>query len=306
LATNIIRRRVQKLGGSSLVITLPKNWVRKTGLSVGENVIIVDEGEYLKVYPSRLVSGKPARSIYVDGSTGILNRVGIDSVAECAYINGYGKIVIENVRGPAARLLEEAGRSPRVRRAIVAEGRVEVELADRPSQEGALVSSLKSYMQSLHRILDYIEEAGKYGDVREDLETVVEASVDSATQLTRHIASNENECTAGLLLSASLMMEIPRILGHIAPLAVEHWNDQVAEVISAIRWSLVEALGGLSSGSVKRLEEAKRKAEELRRISKTLTEPKLSGLKIAAETIADMISMIATFSLCKVLEDYSR
>ena len=306
MSTNIIRRRVQKLGGSSLVITLPKTWVRKTGISVGENVIIVDEGEYLKVYPSKLVSGKPFRSVYIDNSGGILNKVSLERVAECAYLNGYGKIVIENLRTPSTRILDEASRSPRVKQAIVNEGRIDIELTDQPSEGEALVSILKSYMQSLHRILDYIEEAGKYGDVREDLDSVVEASVDSAMRLTRHIASREGECSTGLLLAAGLMIEVPRILGHAAPVAIEYWNDDVAEVITAIRWGLVEVLGGLSSGSVKRLEESNRKAAELRQLAENLKDPKLSGLKVAAETIADVINAVSTFSLCKVLEEYSR
>ena len=307
MSTNIIRRRVQKLGGSSLVITLPKSWVRKTGITVGENVIIVDEGEYLKVYPSRLVSGKPLRSVYIDNSTGIMNKVSIERVAECAYLNGYGKIVIENLRGSAAKVLEEASHSPRVKQAVVNEGRVEIELAEQASESSeALVTILKSYMQSLHRILDYIEEAGKYGDIREDLDSVVEASVDSATRLARHVASREGECSSGLLLAASLMIEVPRILGHVAPLAIDKWNDEVADLISSIRWGLVEVLGGLSSGSVKRLEEANKKAKELRLQARRLSQPELSGLRVAAEIIADIINLIATFSLCKVLEEYSR
>lgn len=306
MSTNIIRRRVQKLGGSSLVITLPKSWVRKTGISVGESVIIVDEGEYLKVYPSRLVTGKPSRSVYIDNSTGILNKVSLERVTECAYLNGYGKIIVENVRGSATKLIDEAGQSPRVRQAIVNEGRIEIELADTPSDGESLVAVMKSYMQSLHRILDYIEEAGKYGDVREDLASVVEYSVDSATRLARHAASREGECSTGLLLASGLMLEVPRILGHVAPIAIEKWSDEVAEVVTAIRWGLVEVLGGLSSGSVKRLEEANKRAEELKSLVRSIKNPELSGLVVATKIIADIINAVSTFSLCKVLEEYSR
>jgi len=89
LASNIIRRRVQKLGGSSLVITLPKSWVKKTGISVGDSVIVVDEGDYLKVYPSKLVSGRPMKSLYVRNNAGVMSRIDFAKLAECAYVNGY-------------------------------------------------------------------------------------------------------------------------------------------------------------------------------------------------------------------------
>ncbi|TRM73754.1 histidine kinase, partial [Sulfolobus sp. E5] len=48
-------RRVQKFGKSTLMVSLPAEWVKEVGLSPGESVYLeVDEDGSLKVYPPNL------------------------------------------------------------------------------------------------------------------------------------------------------------------------------------------------------------------------------------------------------------
>ena len=308
MASNIIRRRVQKLGGSSLVITLPKSWVKKTGISVGDSVIVVDEGDYLKVYPSKLVSGRPMKSLYVRNNAGVMSRIDFAKLAECAYVNGYGRITLESPRHLAERIMDQIARSGRVKQVTIQEGRVEIELSDIGEvSEGALVHALKTYMQSLHRILDYLEEAGKYGDLREDIDGLVETSVDSAIRIARIAGkSGEGECSPSLHAMVGMMMLVPKMLRHVAGDVMQYWDDRVAQVVNMIRWGLVEALGGLSSGSAKRLEEAAKKAHQLREEAGNLDDPHLHGIRVAALAITDVIESIATLALCRVAEEYSQ
>jgi len=37
-------RKVQRLGGSSLIITLPKQWAKKLGIKVGDEIQVVEDG----------------------------------------------------------------------------------------------------------------------------------------------------------------------------------------------------------------------------------------------------------------------
>jgi len=47
----LLVRKVQKLGASSLIVTLPREWTRRHGISVGDNVLIHDEGDKLVIAP---------------------------------------------------------------------------------------------------------------------------------------------------------------------------------------------------------------------------------------------------------------
>ncbi len=47
----LLVRKVQKLGASSLIVTLPREWTRRHGINVGDNVLIHDEGDKLVIAP---------------------------------------------------------------------------------------------------------------------------------------------------------------------------------------------------------------------------------------------------------------
>jgi AbrB family looped-hinge helix DNA binding protein len=44
-------RRVQKLGASSLVVTIPKDWARRLGIEPGTRVYVIDEGDSVRIIP---------------------------------------------------------------------------------------------------------------------------------------------------------------------------------------------------------------------------------------------------------------
>src|SRR3989454_6284114 len=73
-------RKVQKVGTSTLTISLPKPWVQKFGLKQGDQVFLEEEGAFLKVTPAALASrrvGAPEYTIDADlcDEPGILYRV---------------------------------------------------------------------------------------------------------------------------------------------------------------------------------------------------------------------------------------
>jgi AbrB family looped-hinge helix DNA binding protein len=49
------QRKLQKLGASSLIVTLPKRWVDRLGLKPGDTVYVRVMGDHLNIIPSRLV-----------------------------------------------------------------------------------------------------------------------------------------------------------------------------------------------------------------------------------------------------------
>jgi looped-hinge helix DNA binding domain, AbrB family len=44
-------RKVQRLGGSSLIITLPKQWAKKLGIKVGDEIQVVEDRGRLLIVP---------------------------------------------------------------------------------------------------------------------------------------------------------------------------------------------------------------------------------------------------------------
>lgn len=88
------KRRVQRLGGSSLIITLPKIWARKVGIDIGDEVVVIDEGSHLKILP---VNSELVRNI---GSINVklanyVKDVDPKELARCAFISGYDRLLIE-------------------------------------------------------------------------------------------------------------------------------------------------------------------------------------------------------------------
>jgi len=88
-------RKVQRLGQSSLIVTLPKNWVKRVGLKPGDIVYIEDEGDSLRIKPAR-PSTEDRRTTIDSSELGKLG-IGIGQLLSCLYLLGFDQVRIENV-----------------------------------------------------------------------------------------------------------------------------------------------------------------------------------------------------------------
>ncbi len=50
--SNLLHRKIQRLGASSLIVTLPKEWARRHGIKVGDILTLYDEGDKLVIAPN--------------------------------------------------------------------------------------------------------------------------------------------------------------------------------------------------------------------------------------------------------------
>ncbi len=89
----VCTRRVQRLGTSSLVVTLPKEWVRMVGLKPGDEVYVVIEGQSVHVIPKSVAAGL-ARSAEVDLSR-LPKGISITRLISCAYVTGVDRLLIK-------------------------------------------------------------------------------------------------------------------------------------------------------------------------------------------------------------------
>ncbi len=88
-------RRVQKLGASSLIVTLPKEWVRDLNIKPGDIVYLKREGSTIRLIPQS--TGRPEKipSVYVKEKND-LEIIG--TLVNCVYLTGLdgARLIVEN------------------------------------------------------------------------------------------------------------------------------------------------------------------------------------------------------------------
>lgn len=96
---NIETRRVQRFGKSTLMVSLPADWVKTVNLRPGDTVtIVVEEDNSLRVFPTFVKPERRERRLIVRTSR-VVNAELLYKVINSAYILGYDKVLIEVVDG---------------------------------------------------------------------------------------------------------------------------------------------------------------------------------------------------------------
>ncbi|AWS00044.1 phosphate signaling complex PhoU family protein [Metallosphaera hakonensis] len=108
-------RRVQKFGKSTLMVSLPADWVKEVSLNPGESIYLeVDEDGSLKVYPPNLKTENVPREMKVKISVTTSPEL-VTRIIYSLYILGFDKIIIETLNGPFSedllRKIKETARS---------------------------------------------------------------------------------------------------------------------------------------------------------------------------------------------------
>ncbi|MFZ8793184.1 MAG: AbrB/MazE/SpoVT family DNA-binding domain-containing protein [Acidilobaceae archaeon] len=85
-------RKVQRLGASSLIITLPHSWVKRVNLKPGDSVMVVDEGLSLRLAPISRTS--KSRTAKVDLRS-VRDSMVLNLLIPCLYILGYDEVDIK-------------------------------------------------------------------------------------------------------------------------------------------------------------------------------------------------------------------
>ncbi len=93
-------RRVQRLGTSSLVVTLPKEWVRRVNLKPGDTVYVVIEGGSVRIIPSSKAA-EAISTLRVDVSR-LPRDLSVSKLVSCAYISRVDVLRLEGVGWEAA------------------------------------------------------------------------------------------------------------------------------------------------------------------------------------------------------------
>ncbi|QKQ99282.1 phosphate uptake regulator PhoU [Metallosphaera tengchongensis] len=108
-------RRVQKFGKSTLMVSLPADWVKEVSLSPGESIYLeVDEDGSLKVYPPNLKTDNAPKEMKVRISVSTSPDL-VTRIVHSLYILGFDRISIETTNGvfteELLRKIKETARS---------------------------------------------------------------------------------------------------------------------------------------------------------------------------------------------------
>ncbi len=85
-------RRVQRLGSSSLVVTIPKEWASRLGIQAGSKVYLIDEGDSIRI-SSTLVSMKNSTHIKIDLSR--FDAKTASNAVNCIYLAGLSEATVK-------------------------------------------------------------------------------------------------------------------------------------------------------------------------------------------------------------------
>ncbi|MEM1619060.1 MAG: PhoU domain-containing protein [Desulfurococcaceae archaeon] len=103
---SVERRRVQKTGSSSFIITLPKDWIDATGLKSGDFVIVEKLGNKLVIVPSTAEPTQLKATLKVHSG---VDKMQLLRVLLATYISGYSiiSLVFERSTPNLASLISE-------------------------------------------------------------------------------------------------------------------------------------------------------------------------------------------------------
>ena len=252
-------RKIQRLGSSSLVVTLPKNWARKNNLKPGDPIYMVDEGGHLKILPGS--SRKPCIKEQVTTKyTKNVKELGLERMIKCAYLNGYNSIRIEyaasyqkpeDIIGIAEKLSYVAGVREEYNTVVIGfrdDGtdpqkylrRIFVEYQNlvetiRDSYETGRVDNnrIEETLGTLDRLHNFYRLSIN--------KTCSQTSVREGDRMSRHSAS-------------SILGVLPRIMSGLAWIAARYQGDETAwSIISKTIIAFREAVGSYLSESLKRI-----------------------------------------------------
>ncbi len=112
------RRKVQKTGSSSYIVTLPKDWVDSTGLKAGDYLLVYQHGNRLIITPAEAEIQEINGQVIVHGDQDVRE---IFRVVVAMYLAGYNTISIEfrDTRSDLAKKISELKHLARVKLAGV-------------------------------------------------------------------------------------------------------------------------------------------------------------------------------------------
>ncbi len=264
----VVSRKVQRLGSSSLIITLPREWARTHGLRAGSLVTVVEDGDRLVVVPR--ADEKAFSASFSLRHLNLCKHLG--RALFCTYLSGLDRVSFYSNRPIREDLVDRLSQAAKVvgdevSVSLVSPYEVEAVIED---YRGDVVSSLASYGRQLASAFSRLAEHVT-GLSMSDSE-LVEVYGELRAQVFRLLRSGSKGFHAGvfhdhlarLLMAGIGLMALAndsyyvlaRDLISLSDSLREEERDKLRLLLQVLEVSLVASAAGIDPPSVKKEEDA--------------------------------------------------
>ncbi len=272
---NLSSRKIQKLGSSSLVVTIPKNWALRLGLTSGDRVAVIDEGDHLKIMPYDLLNSDNKRAIRLPLKKILENDDVLNSIIRCLYLCGIERIQFsrhlknDTIVNDLVKKIEEGLGCSAAKEVKVLKDYIEVKLKCEAKDPRYSIKVLNS---EVHELMSDIafgilgDESRKVKAVEEvrRVKRLIETVARSFTNFLSRIGAETSNC--GVLSLLANLRFIGDLLEVLVNTVQEISDPRAVGYVSALRAALSDALGGLAAGSFRRVVRSKTLSEKIRLI----------------------------------------
>ncbi len=306
-------RKVQRLGTSSLVITIPKEWVKRFKLKPGDKLNIIDEGNSLRIVPS---DEKSKAALPLLDLTKMPEPSLLPKILHCLYVSGVDEALIK-LKEPSKEVLEAK------KKALDFIGMEIYEEREDLLKVKVLIDSGKVDIPTIIKLIGYnsvkaieiIERAIKEGitDIDDEVQIIKKDFVRYQHAIIRYLMvkyplGTDNVESYQTALATSYLGFINdvliNILDNIKDLK-KGLSKRVLEVLEPLKELIMEVASNIASPSLKRLGPLCLRISLYESLIDDLLKEDISkdSLKIIARLIdvARVLNIIACVLLCKII-----
>jgi len=298
-------RKVQRLGASSLVVTLPHSWAKRVGLKPGDSVIVSVEGSSLKLTPLSATANPRQASLDLEK---LGDHTALSYILPCFYILGYDEVSLKVRDRSVTRVLKsytsklpgleliDSGGEVLSAKVLIDRGKVDVKV---------LIKNMALLVSSSLRVLERISRGEPLENLRGEVAALAEEAYRVRSLIERQLHLYIPGLHGGELRSESIVLILSTLT--LLSLIVSLIHDTIEVVGGKLRASeelarvavdlgeLIPLVGSnVASPSVKRSLELLVRLTEIRRNLLALIEQgALEGLQyVVASRLLDFLKIL--------------
>ena len=260
---SVTPRKLQRLGLSSLVVTLPRRWVEAHGLKPGDLVYVIDEGDRLRIVPAQ--PSEARRSYRFDAYKLVMPQLA-SAALTCLYVNNINDVVMD-LKGMGEEGLKQLKQTSmrllglEVTQLDSERASVRIVLDDSRADPKMAIKGLGSAVGNIAELLRRASSGEALGS--DEVEVATAELLKYQHLIMRHVVSSVSEGVIdtrvqGTIVGTAVLGVVGNVLLEALRLA-QRWSlrsSRVAEVAGQLRDLIPMVSAMVAQPSVKRLHEA--------------------------------------------------
>jgi SpoVT / AbrB like domain. len=262
-ALSVTPRKLQRLGLSSLVVTLPRRWVEAHGLKPGDLVYVIDEGDRLRIVPAQ--PSEARRSYRFDAYKLAMPQLA-SAALTCLYVNNINDVIVD-LKGMGEEGLKYLKQTSmrllglEVTQLDSERASVRIVLDDSRADPKMAIKGLGSAVGNIAELLRRASSGEALGS--DEVEVATAELLKYQHLIMRHVVSSVSEGVIdtrvqGTIVGTAVLGVVGNVLLEALKLA-QRWSlrsSRVAEVAGQLRDLIPMVSAMVAQPSVKRLHEA--------------------------------------------------